>query len=242
MNDWFRSWHGAPTDPKWLLIGKKAGVAPGMVSAIVWALFDHASQLADRGNVSGFDVETYAIFSGFSEEDIAAVIRELTAKGIIEGGRLSAWEKRQPKREDGSAERSREYRERNRTQPNANERKRPDATANEHREDKIREEENREEKKDAEPSGPALSIVPPSTPEMRKTDLYRRGKEILGASGSGLITNLLKAKGGSVELARAALEQSAASADARSYIGAIIRGRNAPSDKAASDRERGYAW
>lgn len=24
--DWFRSWHGAPTDNKWLLIAKRAGV------------------------------------------------------------------------------------------------------------------------------------------------------------------------------------------------------------------------
>jgi len=28
--DWFRSWHGAPNDPKWLVIARKAGVAPGM--------------------------------------------------------------------------------------------------------------------------------------------------------------------------------------------------------------------
>ena len=40
MTGWFRSWHGAPTDPKWLGIAKRAGVAPGFAVAIAWALMD----------------------------------------------------------------------------------------------------------------------------------------------------------------------------------------------------------
>lgn len=110
--DWWRSHHGAPTDPKWLLIAKRAGVAPGVVSAIAWALLDHASQTDDRGNVADFDVETYAAFSGFDEADISAVIAAMVDKRIIAGGRLASWERRQPKREDDSTERTRRYRER----------------------------------------------------------------------------------------------------------------------------------
>lgn len=124
--DWFRSWHGAPTDPKWLLIAKRAGVAPGMVSAVVWALFDYASQNEQRGNVENFDVETYAVFSGFDEANIAAIITALNKKCLIVSGALTAWEKRQPKREDNSTERVREHRnalKRNVTQGNAREEK-----------------------------------------------------------------------------------------------------------------------
>lgn len=131
MNDWFRSWHGAPTDNKWLVIGRRAGVAPGIVSAMVWALFDHASQADDRGSIAAFDIETYAAFSGFDEDQITRVLGALTDKAVIVNGRLAAWDKRQPKREDGSAERARGWREqkkleteRTRTHPNAN--KRPD--------------------------------------------------------------------------------------------------------------------
>ena len=40
MIDWFRSWHGAPTDPKWLGDRKAAGIAPGFAVAIAWALMD----------------------------------------------------------------------------------------------------------------------------------------------------------------------------------------------------------
>jgi hypothetical protein len=124
MNDWFRSWHGAPTDNKWLVIGKRAGVAPGMVSAIVWALFDHASQReSDRGSVAGFDVETYSTFSGFDAAKIEAVLKALEDKGVTQGGRLAAWGKRQPKREDSSSsDRVRAHREKHETQRNAAER------------------------------------------------------------------------------------------------------------------------
>lgn len=132
MNDWFRSWHGAPTDPKWLLIGRKANVPPAIVVAVFWALCDHASQQEDRGSVAAFDVETYAVFGGLEEEQAQSVIDALTEKGVIKDGRLAAWEKRQPKREDSSTERVRAHRERkvsvtpptqlNETQCNATER------------------------------------------------------------------------------------------------------------------------
>ena len=111
MTSWFRSWHGAPTDTKWLTIARRAGVAPGIVSAVAWALLDYASQHFDRGCVDGFDVETYAAFSGFEEADIQAVIDAMTSKQMIVSGRLASWEKRQPEREDNSAERVRRYRE-----------------------------------------------------------------------------------------------------------------------------------
>lgn len=135
MTDWFRSWHGAPTDNKWLVIARKAGVAPGIVSAIVWALFDHASQQDDRGCVRDFDIETYAAFSGFDEEHVRAVISALRDKGVISDYRLSNWEKRQPKREDNSTERVRSMRERNavkrdETQCNAPEERRVDTEEN----------------------------------------------------------------------------------------------------------------
>lgn len=112
MTDWFRSWHGAPTDNKWLLIARKAGASPGIVSAVVWALLDHASQQNARGSISTFDVETYSTFSGFDEAQIEAIIKAMTDKGIIIDGRLASWDKRQPKREDdNSTDRVRALRE-----------------------------------------------------------------------------------------------------------------------------------
>jgi hypothetical protein len=100
-------------DAKWLVIAKRAQVAPGVVSAVAWSLFDYASQANPRGSVTGFDVETYATFSGFAETDIEAVIEAMKVKGVIgEDGRLANWDKRQPKREDESTPRVREFRKR----------------------------------------------------------------------------------------------------------------------------------
>lgn len=115
---WFRSWNGAPVDLKWLTIAKHSGVLPGMVSAIAWALLDHASQHEDRGSIEGFDFEGYSAFSGFEEAKIVAVVKAMTDKSIIADGRFKSWEKRQPEKEDATAaerkrrQRSRERRER----------------------------------------------------------------------------------------------------------------------------------
>ncbi len=115
--DWFRSWHGAPTDLKWRVVAKRANVAPGVVSAIVWALFDYASQNEDRGCVIGFDFETYAEFSGFDEDQVRTVYAALEGKEIIIAGRLARWEKRQPKREDNSTQRVAKSRGRSDAEP-----------------------------------------------------------------------------------------------------------------------------
>lgn len=133
MNSWFRSWHGAPTDPKWLAIAQRTQTNAGMVSAVFWALMDYASQASDRGDVASFDVESYAAFSGWDDKVIHKIIEAFKDKGVIKNNKLTGWEKRQPKREDGSAERSKEWRERKRTQ----------TTAKEHREDKTREDKNK---------------------------------------------------------------------------------------------------
>ncbi|OCJ05300.1 hypothetical protein A6U87_14955 [Rhizobium sp. AC44/96] len=119
MNDWFRSWHGAPTDPKWLGIARRAGVAPGIAVAVAWALMDRASQASDRGSIAGYDAEGLAYFYGCEPEQVEAIVAAMADKGMITDGRFSSWEKRQPKREDGAAERAREWRERKRTQANA---------------------------------------------------------------------------------------------------------------------------
>ena len=168
---WFRSWHGAPTDAKWLVVAKRAQVAPGVVSAVFWALLDYASQSENRGSVDGFDIETYAAFTGWGESEITDVIAAMTSKGIITpDNRLAAWDKRQPKREDpSSTERQQRKRERDRVTPRDNSvidgnvtRRHAasrDGTTDKIREDKIREE--REEGLARPPaSAPPLSQEP----------------------------------------------------------------------------------
>lgn len=111
--DWFRSWHGAPTDLKWRGIARMANVPVPTVVAIVWALMDDASQNTDRGSILHFDPQTIAAFFDLDENDVRAVVLALKAKGVIdEDDRFRNWESRQPKREDLSTDRWRDWRDR----------------------------------------------------------------------------------------------------------------------------------
>jgi hypothetical protein len=137
---WWRSWHGAPTDPKWLSVMKRvvtqcnarnAGGVSLRVSDIVavwYALCDHASQQSDRGNVENFDAESVGDFLGIGEAGVRCILRALHDKGLVNDHHITNWEKRQPKREDNSTERVRRMRSRdatvtkNETQRNATKR------------------------------------------------------------------------------------------------------------------------
>lgn len=103
---------------------------------------------------------------------------------------------------------------------------------------KSRGEERRGEKKDAAPNGarpPELDLGQAEPTRKRttseaETDLFRRGKEILGDNAGGVIAQLLKAKERNVSLARAAIEQASTKQNPREYIGAVIRGAAAVTD------------
>lgn len=171
--DWWRSWHGAPIDPKWLLIARRAQVAPGMVSAVAWALFDYASQQPDRGSVAGFDTETYAEWAGWDEAQVVTVIYLMRAKSIItDDDRLAAWDDRQPKREDNSTERVQRWRDNHRstgvTQPVSSDETQCNATQHTETLDKIREESDTETES---PEG-APQAAPSAPPPLKR----RKGK------------------------------------------------------------------
>jgi hypothetical protein len=108
--DWFRSYHGAPTDPKWIVIANKAQSKPGVVAAVWWYLMDIASQASVRGSVAGFDAEVCCAAYGFPEEEIRRVVDALREKRLITPDHLlSTWTKRNPP--DYSTERVRRFRQ-----------------------------------------------------------------------------------------------------------------------------------
>jgi hypothetical protein len=67
-----------------------------------------------------------------------------------------------------------------------------------------------------------------ATPLSDDSDLFRRGKEVLGKTAGGMVKKLLTAKGGKVNLARAAIETAASKNDPREYIGGIIKNQEIP--------------
>jgi uncharacterized protein YdaU (DUF1376 family) len=59
-------------------------------------------------------------------------------------------------------------------------------------------------------------------------ELFQRGRAVLGTSAGGTIADLLKAKGGNVALARAAIEQASQKSSPREYVAAIVRQPRGP--------------
>lgn len=60
----------------------------------------------------------------------------------------------------------------------------------------------------------------PPDPAVESRELFRRGKQVLGSGA--LVTEVLKAKGGNVALARAVVEQASQAQNSREYVGRIL--------------------
>lgn len=97
--DWFRWHHGSVTDPKFQLVAKKASARLGDVLAIWAFILEMASADSNRGTIGPVDFESLDFMLGADEGTSARVIEAMTARGLIFGGRIASWEKRQPKRE-----------------------------------------------------------------------------------------------------------------------------------------------
>jgi hypothetical protein len=112
---WFRWHHGCVTDPKWRVIASRCvtcvtPVTVGHVIAVWAVMMENASLASPRGELSGWDDEDVAVLLGFGIDQVKA-IREAMQGKTLAGSALQAWEKRQPKREDSSSERTKKWRD-----------------------------------------------------------------------------------------------------------------------------------
>lgn len=126
-NLWLRLWHDMPNDPKWRTIARASKQSIPSVIAVYVHLLVNASNATERGRTQNVCNEDIASALDLECEQIDAIISAMQGR-VLEGDYLSGWSKRQVEREDGSAERSKRWREAQKeakqTQPNAGERKR----------------------------------------------------------------------------------------------------------------------
>lgn len=126
MNNWLRLWHDMPTDPKWRVVARKSGQRIGDVIAVFNFLLVSASENDAERGVTQCDADVVAAALDMETDSVTAIVtamQGLVMNGDITQGRLMGWEKRQPKREDSSAERTREYRERHKASRDASDAK-----------------------------------------------------------------------------------------------------------------------
>lgn len=133
MTDWVRLWHDMPTDPKWRTIARKSGQRVGDVIAVFnFVLVNASANAHERGRTHNLEAEDIATALDLDEAEVSAILKAMLGKVLSADGSLLGWQKRQPKREDSSAERAKAWREeRKRTQTNANELPETDADTEE---------------------------------------------------------------------------------------------------------------
>ncbi len=137
-NPWFRVWSDMINDPKWRTIARISGQRIGDVISTYMHMLTLASNATERGRTQGWSDEDIATALDVETDQITA-IRDAMQGRVLDEDFLTGWDKRQPLREDGAAERAKAFRERKKvekeTQPNATERKQ---SLEEIREEEIR--------------------------------------------------------------------------------------------------------
>jgi hypothetical protein len=121
--DWFRWWHGSVTDPKFGAVSISAKCSLPEVLSVWIALLEHASQSKNRGSIEDCPADEIAWSLRIGCETVANILSAFELRGMIKNGRIDAWERRQPMREDAvyegsktSSQRVREFRERKRNE------------------------------------------------------------------------------------------------------------------------------
>lgn len=121
---WVRLWAGMTTDPKWQTIARKSGQPRYLVIALYSHLLMIGNESETRGNVSHVSYDDIASALDCGEDQVTAIMEAMEGR-VIENGRLSGWDKRQPAREDSgneqtgaksSTERVREFRRRQKSE------------------------------------------------------------------------------------------------------------------------------
>lgn len=184
--DWLRLWHDMPNDPKWRTIAR----ASGQPIALVLSTYLHLLVDASRG-VSACHEESRSVTRGVTDvtdEDIASAldvsddairaIREAMQGRVLDGNKLTGWDRRQPKREDvgnpetgakSSTQRKREQRERERAER--------DATSGHAASRDVTKSHDREEKSKEEINNPPNPPSPAGDDGAEKTDEKKSKRE-----------------------------------------------------------------
>lgn len=102
MNSWVRLWLDMPTDPKWRVIARKSGQPLPCVIALYTYMLTIGGCADQPGSIADLNVEEAAAALDMDEDAVSSILDAMETR-VTSSGRLSGWEKRQPKREDDGA-------------------------------------------------------------------------------------------------------------------------------------------
>lgn len=114
-NQWLRLWHDMPNDPKWRSIARASKQPISLVLSVYMHVLVNASNAEERGRTKNLSSEDLASALDVDTEQVAGILSAMQGR-VMDGDALTGWEKRQPLREDGAAERAKAWREAKKTQ------------------------------------------------------------------------------------------------------------------------------
>lgn len=154
-NPWFRVWGDMINDPKWRTIARKSEQKIGDVIAVYMHMLTCASNATERGRTEGWCDEDVATALDIDTEQVEA-IREAMQGRVLDGDYLTGWEKRQPIKEDNSAERAKAWREAKKAEKEQQQTP-PNETERQRTQDKDTDKKREEEKK-SKPAQPSVAL------------------------------------------------------------------------------------
>jgi hypothetical protein len=92
---WFKHYHGAATDPKFLAAADIACSDPALAFAAFGCALEYASKNPDRGSLAGFNPQIVASFYRRSLDEVRRLLAAFAELGMIVGERVAKWAKRQ---------------------------------------------------------------------------------------------------------------------------------------------------
>jgi hypothetical protein len=93
--DWFKLWHEALDDPKFLGIADRIQSKVGDVFHVFLKLLKRASENDERGSIAGFDEWGEAAYLRIPVEEVRRIVEAIRDIGMIVGDRIARWAKRQ---------------------------------------------------------------------------------------------------------------------------------------------------
>jgi hypothetical protein len=213
MTNWVRLWEDMPTDPKWRVIARKADASISEVIAVFTFMLVNAADPEHRGVLKNWSDEDVAEALGMQPNAIERIRTHMNAK-VLDGDKLMGWERRQPKREDGSADRARKWREAQKQKVDENERNRTQSNASERPETEtdisssLRSEDRPKKSKSSNASDEAevFGILSECVSEQTARDVIKHRKKLKSELTPGAARGLVKEwrKHGSCEAAASA--------------------------------------
>jgi hypothetical protein len=106
---WLRLYHDTITDPKWRVVAAESGQPLTAVLAVWMSMLINASDADERGTLQGWD-DRFAGAAIDLRGDAVRAIRESMQGVVLDGNRLTGWDKRQRVASDDAADRQRRSR------------------------------------------------------------------------------------------------------------------------------------